>query len=252
VLVSPVAAAGTQTIATSSGQNDAGLFNVSLGDERWLPFEGQGAISTWSLVLDPRDNNFDFTTITDVVLHVRYTARGGGDQTAANNVRSVLKSKLTTTQRSIMLSVRNTFPDSYYTFFNPGSGATAETLSLPLTTNVFPYTNLGHGNAEIQNVEFYVVLAVPAAGNNMQVNFSATANPVTLAPAPGQTTAGNPLEALTASIPISPALTAPQTLTLTVPLTNIPSSLGINVSGQTQLDPSKVLDILMVVAYTIE
>ena len=87
VVISPVAAAGTQAIATSSGQGDAGLFDVNLRDERWLPFEGQGAISTWNLVLDPRDNNFDFTTITDVILHVRYTARGAGDQAAADNVR---------------------------------------------------------------------------------------------------------------------------------------------------------------------
>jgi len=251
VLVSPIAAAGTQTIVTSSGQNDSGLFNANLSDDRWLPFEGQGAISTWNLVLDPRDNNFDITTITDVVLHVRYTARGGGNQTAADNVRSALKAQLSTTTRSIMLSVKNTFPDSYYTFFNPGSGATAETLSLPLTANVFPYTNLGHGTAEIKNVDFWVVLAVPAAGNNMQVNFSASANPVTLAPAPGQTTAGNALEALMASVAISPALAAPQTMTLTLPLANIPASLGVKVSGQTQLDPSKVLDILLVVSYSI-
>ena len=60
---------------------------MNLRDERWLPFEGQGAISTWNLVLDPRDNNFDFTTITDVIMHVRYTARGGDDQAAAANVR---------------------------------------------------------------------------------------------------------------------------------------------------------------------
>ena len=75
---------GTQTIATSTGQNDAGLFEVNLRDERWLPFEGQGAISTWNLVLDPRDNNFDFGSITDVILHLRYTA---GARTARKSVR---------------------------------------------------------------------------------------------------------------------------------------------------------------------
>ena len=55
-VVNPIGA----TIATSSGQNDAGLFEVNLHDERWLPFEGQGAISAWTLELNPASNNFDF------------------------------------------------------------------------------------------------------------------------------------------------------------------------------------------------
>ena len=34
-------------IVTSTAQNDAGLFEPTLRDERYLPFEGAGAISTW-------------------------------------------------------------------------------------------------------------------------------------------------------------------------------------------------------------
>src|SRR5205085_11299555 len=71
------ASAPGTTIATSSGQNDSGLFETNLRDERWLPFEGQGAVSAWTLELDPESNNFDLSTITDVILHVRYTARAG-------------------------------------------------------------------------------------------------------------------------------------------------------------------------------
>jgi hypothetical protein len=143
VISSPMTASGTATIATSSGQNDAGLFEVNMRDERWLPFEGQGVISTWNLVLDPRDNNFDLSTITDVVLHVRYTARGGGDQTAANNVRAALKPP---TSRSILVSIRNSFGDAYYSFFNPAdTTAIQQTLSLPMTNILFPFSNLGSG-----------------------------------------------------------------------------------------------------------
>lgn len=169
VIVSPMAAVGTSTIATSSGQNDAGLFDVNLHDERWLPFEGQGAISTWNLVLDPRDNNFDFTTITDIILHARYTARGGGDQMAANNVRNALKPL---GPRSIYLSTRSTFSSAYYTFFNPAvSTATAQTLTLPLTNVIFPFSNLGSG-VKITNIAFFVALAVPAAGNTIVATYS--------------------------------------------------------------------------------
>ena len=69
--------ATVQSIATSSGQNDSGLFETSLHDERYLPFEGAGAISTWSLRLPKRLKRFDYDTISDVVLHLRYTARRG-------------------------------------------------------------------------------------------------------------------------------------------------------------------------------
>jgi Tc toxin complex TcA C-terminal TcB-binding domain len=39
----------TEAIATSSSQNDAGLFELSFHDERYLPFEFQGAISRWRM-----------------------------------------------------------------------------------------------------------------------------------------------------------------------------------------------------------
>jgi Tc toxin complex TcA C-terminal TcB-binding domain/Neuraminidase-like domain len=65
----------TDSVALSSGRDDAGMFEVNFHDERYLPFEGAGAISHWRLEL-PRDTNrFDVGTLTDVVLHVRYTAR---------------------------------------------------------------------------------------------------------------------------------------------------------------------------------
>ena len=72
-----------QSIVTSSAQNDSGLFETNLRDERYLPFENSGVISEWQLELpanpskgDPRQ--FDYDTISDVILHIRYTAREGG------------------------------------------------------------------------------------------------------------------------------------------------------------------------------
>jgi hypothetical protein len=251
VLVSPIAAAGTQTIATSNCQNDAGLFDVNLHDDRWLPFEGQGAISTWNLTLDPRDNNFDFTTITDVILHLRYTARGGGDQTAANNVRTGLKALTPPNPRTIMLSVQNTFPDGYYTFMNPAATAPAQTLTLPLSSNVFPYANLAHGIAQLDNLSMYVVLSVPASGNTIPATFSGSVNPISLAPMPGQTTSNTAIEALTAQVTFTPAVSAPQTFTLTINSSDIPPGLATKVNGQTVLDPTKVEDILLVLNYSI-
>ena len=258
VIFSPSAASGTSTIATSTAQNDAGLFDVNLRDERWLPFEGQGAISTWNLVLDQRDNNIDFTAITDVILHVRYTARGGGDQTAANNVRAQLKPSA---PRSILASARNTFPNAFYTLFNPPDAtATSQTLSIQLSANVFPLSNLGTGNVKITDITFYVVLTgVPASGNNIDaatISFNG-GTPVTLKldPSPLNDNQGNPIAALTADFPVSPpalvSQTVPQTVAVTVPSSGIPSGLAITVTGETRLDPNKVEDILMIITYEI-
>lgn len=40
-----------QAIATSGAQSDAGLFELNFRDDRYLPFEGAGAISRWRIEL---------------------------------------------------------------------------------------------------------------------------------------------------------------------------------------------------------
>ncbi|MBK6795272.1 MAG: hypothetical protein IPG76_00305 [Acidobacteria bacterium] len=69
----------TESIVTSSGNDDSGLFETQLRDERYLPFEGQGAMSWWRLELPKDYKQFDYETISDVVLHLRFTAREGGE-----------------------------------------------------------------------------------------------------------------------------------------------------------------------------
>jgi hypothetical protein len=68
----------TESVFISSGRDDAGLFEANLRDERYLPFEGAGVISSWRLNFAGKIHQFDRTTITDAVLHLRYTARHGG------------------------------------------------------------------------------------------------------------------------------------------------------------------------------
>jgi hypothetical protein len=62
------------SIATSTAQQDAGVFELSFRDERYMPFEKAGAISDWRLSLPRTFKPFDYRTITDVILHVTYTA----------------------------------------------------------------------------------------------------------------------------------------------------------------------------------
>ena len=139
ISASPPAAAMPVITAASTGRDDAGLFEANLRDERWLPFEGQGAVSTWSLTLDQRDNSFDLSSITDVVLHVRYTARYGGD---AETVRTALKPDKA---RSVLVSSRAVFGTRLLSLLPAGrQHRDSEALVLPLTDAIFPFLRSGN------------------------------------------------------------------------------------------------------------
>ena len=71
----------TDVIGLTSGAaaTTAVLFETNLRDDRFLPFEGAGAISTWNLSLPGQLRAFDYSTISDVILHLRYTGREAGD-----------------------------------------------------------------------------------------------------------------------------------------------------------------------------
>ncbi|MFZ2898277.1 MAG: hypothetical protein WA004_06645 [Saprospiraceae bacterium] len=64
-----------QSIATSHGQYDGGLFNLDWKDERFLPFEGAGAKSSWRITF-PQNSGIQISQIT---LHLYFTAREGGE-----------------------------------------------------------------------------------------------------------------------------------------------------------------------------
>jgi hypothetical protein len=68
-----------EAIATSSGLDDSGLFQVSFDDARYLPFEFHGAVSHWRIEMPHENNYFDMDTLSDVVLNLSYTSREGGE-----------------------------------------------------------------------------------------------------------------------------------------------------------------------------
>jgi hypothetical protein len=122
-----------QSVAISTGREDAGLFEVNFHDDRYLPFEGLGAVGHWRLDLPKDTNRFDFATLSDVILHVRYTARDGGDafRTA---VRTEVVSPLP--RHGVqLLSARTAFPDAWARLFAPtGAG---QSLQLALDARHF-------------------------------------------------------------------------------------------------------------------
>ncbi len=70
----------SQQIALSDGVDDDGLFTFSFHDDRYLPFEGTGAISRWTLEFtadDPEERRRVGERVTDMIVGVHYTAMAG-------------------------------------------------------------------------------------------------------------------------------------------------------------------------------
>lgn len=68
-----------QQIALSTGVDDNGLFTLNFNDDRYLPFEYTGAVSQWQLTFpNPEAQKDLLDSLTDVIVHVSYTAGVGG------------------------------------------------------------------------------------------------------------------------------------------------------------------------------
>jgi Tc toxin complex TcA C-terminal TcB-binding domain len=136
--------AARESIATSSGQDDPGLFELNFRDERYLPFEYQGAVSRWRIELPPENNYFDLDTLTDLVLHVSYRAREGGAalrDAAAQDARRRLPG-----DGLRLFDVRHDFPDAWPELRGLGAGSRQQghehrrrRLRLGFTPRMFPF-----------------------------------------------------------------------------------------------------------------
>jgi len=135
-----------ESIVTSSGQNDSGLFETALHDERVLPFEGSGVISTWQLQLpaNPAADDrcqFDYDTISDIILHFRYTAREGGEalrDSALTNAKDLINQARAVASVRV-LSVRHDFPNEWAGLkATPSDQQLPYNLVLPLREEHFP------------------------------------------------------------------------------------------------------------------
>ena len=135
-----------QKIVLGNAQDDPGLFltaiNDNLGDPRYLPFEGAGAIGSWRLELPAATNEIDLAAVSDVVLRLYYSALDGGDTftqaVEADNAANAPNAG------AMVLSATNDFPDSVWQQFlaPPGAGAD-QTLTLNVSPSKFPNWSRG-------------------------------------------------------------------------------------------------------------
>ncbi|MEE8550195.1 MAG: neuraminidase-like domain-containing protein [Gemmatimonadota bacterium] len=126
--------AATEAIATSTGQNDAGLFELNFRDERYLPFEFAGAVSRWRIELPHENNHFDFDSLSDVVLHLGFTAREGGEPLRGVANESAQKQLPGAGLR--LFDLRHDFPDAWHRM---QAGTRQGLLPLVLGREHFPF-----------------------------------------------------------------------------------------------------------------
>ena len=136
-----------QSIVTSTGQNDSGLFETNLRDERYLPFEGSGVVSEWQLEIPADVRQFDHDTISDVILHLRYTAREGGGL-LRNGAVANLTTRIEEAQSAgsaLLFSLRHEFPTEWAKFKSVrlGGPVLVAKLTLPVQEEHFPFWSKG-------------------------------------------------------------------------------------------------------------
>ncbi|AGJ99403.1 hypothetical protein wNo_10310 [Wolbachia endosymbiont of Drosophila simulans wNo] len=122
-----------QEIAISKADQDSGLFELSFGDERYLPFEGTGAVSTWELSLPQATNRFDISTISDVIIHLDYTALNGGE-VLSRQVKNLDQIKYY--QGTFIVNLSAVYPEEWNKF-KQASGQFSE-LKFKLLPEIFP------------------------------------------------------------------------------------------------------------------
>ena len=117
-------------LSDTDGQQDSnGLFELNFDDDRYLPFEGTGAVSTWRLEATGRGPANRLDNLQDVVLTLKYTAAPGGEIFA-----SAITGMLRPYPAARFFDVATDFAQQWQQF---AASSTAD-LALTFTPDMFP------------------------------------------------------------------------------------------------------------------
>jgi hypothetical protein len=150
----------TLSVATSTAQGDAGVFDFNFRDERYMPFEGAGAISSWRLELPKTFRPFDYDTINDVILNLSYTALDDGllrqavEEVLAAGPGSLLD-VLSTQSVPRLFSLRQEFSSAFQRLLNAPPGTPVD---VDITERHFPMFLQGR---ELQVASASLIANVP-------------------------------------------------------------------------------------------
>ena len=166
-----------QSLATSNAQNDSGLFELNFRDDRYLPFEGCGAISWWRLELPNPTiaQQFNYESIADAVIHIKYTAREGGSvlkglaESSIVERLELIRQQLTSEQGfHIAVNLKHDLPNEWHMLKKN------KATNITISRDRLPYMVQGIGNAEIGSIKFIAKSSGPVnakiEGNSTPVN----------------------------------------------------------------------------------
>jgi hypothetical protein len=150
------------SIAVSTGQNDSGAFELNFRDERYIPFEGAGVISKWRLELPSEFRQFDYDTISDVILNIRYTSVDGGDKLktiASESVQDYIEGVMELSDKEglfVVFDLVHDFPGEWYKAMNPAADATGRAMVLNNLNDRLPVYTKGRSSDKIQATDVYL------------------------------------------------------------------------------------------------
>jgi hypothetical protein len=237
----PIQLKHSAVVATSTAQNDSGVFEFSFRDERYMPFEGAGAISTWMIELPDGFRQFDYQTISDVIVHISYTAQLDGKlrqnvEQKNGAIATVLKSQ--PLQR--LFSLRQEFPSALIRLLHSPANTP---LTVTIGANYLPYFITGSN------------IAVTTAQLVLRTSASQTAGSFALAVDGTSITGFSADPALgglwssDATAVFSAGLLGDHTITVTNAASLAPDPTQAGVSAA--IDDTRLLDVMLYVEYTL-
>ena len=132
-----------QSIATSRGKNDGGVFDLDFRNSRYLPFEGAGAVSEWRLELPETFRSFDYQSIADAMLHISYTAKDDGlyRKDVENHLHEALNELAGESGIQRVIHVGEEFSTQYRHLFREFDNLDSEQVSVKIKLGYrhFPY-----------------------------------------------------------------------------------------------------------------
>lgn len=227
-----------QKIALSNGVNDSGMFTLNFNDARYLPFEGTGAVSKWTLSLPPETNHFDFSSISDIIVKINYTAKEDG--TLGIAVKKLLHAQSAPYPYKVakQFVLQQAFGAAWNTFMRPPAGTKEQALSFQVTDSVVL--------PNLQNVTLESATVIIQTKDEVVVSDKNSKNFLFITTGTG-TKKGVTVTNNIGKITLNGDFTEEE-VTLSFDISKIPDSLLT--TDKLKLDPNKLIGLVFILGYT--
>lgn len=155
----------TVQVATSTAQADAGVFDFSFSDPRYMPFEGAGAVeSRWKVTLPKAFRPFNYASVNDVIISLSYSAQLDGVlrervESANAELEGALRKALSETPLPRALSLRQEFSTAFHQLL---TGVLGSEVMVNLDNRVLPLAL----REDAVGIDRAFLLLKPAAGRS--------------------------------------------------------------------------------------